>query len=82
MVAEKRRHAAERFGDRADALVSLPFIEYLTRARLDEASAALGLRWTRHRVRYPLGYESRPLVALLRRRRAPSRFDLWECTVP
>jgi SAM-dependent methyltransferase len=82
MVAEKRRHAAERFGERADALVSLPFIEYLTRARLDEASAPLGLRWTRHRVRYPLGYETRPLVALLRRRRAPSRFDLWECTVP
>ena len=82
MVAEKRRHAAERFGDRADALVSLPFIEYLTRARLGDASAALGLRWTRHRVRYPLSYESRPLVALLCRRRAPSRFDLWECTVP
>lgn len=82
MVAEKRRHAAERFGERADDLVSLPFIEYLTRARLAEASAPLGLRWTRHRVRYPLGYEARPLVALLRRRRAPSRFDLWECTVP
>ena len=82
MVAEKRRHAAERFGERADALVSLPFIEYLTRARLAEASAAPGLRWTLHRVRYPLGYERRPIVAFLRRRRAPSRFDLWECTVP
>jgi SAM-dependent methyltransferase len=82
MVAEKRRHAAERFGEHAEALVSLPFIEYLTRARLAEASAALGLGWTRHRVRYPLSYESRPLVALLRRRRTPSRFDLWECTVP
>jgi SAM-dependent methyltransferase len=82
MVAEKRREAARRFGERADALVSLPFIEFLTRARLAEASAALGLKWTRHRVRYPLSYERRPLVALLRRRRAPSRFDLWECTVP
>lgn len=82
MVAEKRRHAAERFGERAEDLVSLPFIEYLTRARLAEASAPLGLRWARHRVRYPLGYEARPLAALLRRRRAPSRFDLWECTVP
>jgi ubiquinone/menaquinone biosynthesis C-methylase UbiE len=82
MVAEKRRHAAERFGARADALVSLPFIEYLTRARLAEASAPLGLRWKRHRVRYPLGYELRPVIARLRGRRTPSRFDLWECTVP
>jgi SAM-dependent methyltransferase len=82
MVAEKRAHAAQRFGERADALVSLPFIEYLTRDRLDAASVPLGLRWTRHRVRYPLSYASRPLVALLRRRRAPSRFDLWQCIVP
>ena len=82
MVAEKRRQAAERFGERAEALASLPFIEYLTRGRLAEASAEPELRWTRHRVLYPLSYERRPLVALLRRRRAPSRFDLWECTVP
>lgn len=82
MVAEKRRHAAERFGGHADALVALPFIEYLTRARLDEASAPLGLRWTRHRVRYPLAYELRPLIAKVRGRRTPSRFDLWECIVP
>lgn len=82
MVAEKRRYAAERFGDRADALVALPFIEFLTRASLADASAALGLRWRRHRVRYPLQYEARPLVAYLRRRRPPSRFDLWESAVP
>lgn len=82
MVDEKRRHAAARFGAHADALTGLPFIEYLTRARLADASAPLGLRWRRHRVRYPLSYELRPLVAFLRRRRAPSRFDLWECTVP
>jgi SAM-dependent methyltransferase len=82
MVAEKRAHAAARFGGRAEALTALPFIEYLTRGRLAEASAPLGLRWRRHRVRYPLAYEARPLVALLRRRRPPSRFDLWESTVP
>lgn len=82
MVAEKRAYAAARFGGRADALTALPFIEYLTRRRLDEASAPLGLRWRRHRVRYPLSYEARPLVAFLRRRRTPSRFDLWEAIVP
>lgn len=82
MVAEKRREAERRFGERADALTTLPFVEYLTLARLAEASAPLGLRWRRHRVRYPLGYELRPLLAFLRRRRPPSRFDLWECAVP
>jgi len=82
MVAGKRRDAAARFGDRAGDLVALPFVEYLTRERLAEASTPLGLRWRRHRVRYPLAYELRPLIALLRRRRTPSRFDLWECTVP
>lgn len=82
MVEEKRRHASARFGERAAALTALPFIEYLTRDGLTTASAPLGLRWRRHRVRYPLAYELRPLAARLKRRRAPSRFDLWECTVP
>jgi SAM-dependent methyltransferase len=81
MVAEKHRDAAARFGARADALLALPFIEYLTRDRLVAASRGLGLAWRRHRVRYPLWYELRPLVARLRGRRAPSRFDLWEATV-
>ena len=78
MVAEKRRHAAERFGERAEALMALPAIEYLTAERLTDASAGLGLAWRRRRVRYPLWYEIRPSVARLRGRRAPSRFDLWE----
>lgn len=82
MVAEKRARAAARFGGRADALTALPFIEYLTRERLAEASAPLGLRWRRHRVRYPLAYEARPLIAFFERRRPPSRFDLWESPVP
>jgi SAM-dependent methyltransferase len=82
MVAEKRREARDRFGDRADALLGLPFIEFLTRERLAGASAGLGLAWRRHRVLYPLWYEVRPLAARLRRRRPPSRFDLWQTKVP
>jgi len=78
MVADKRRHAAERFGERAETLMALPAIEYLTAERLTAASAGLGLAWRRRRVRYPLWYEIRPYVARLRGRRAPSRFDLWE----
>jgi SAM-dependent methyltransferase len=75
MVAEKRRRAADLFGDRADRLLALPFIEFLTRERL--MAAQMGIAWRRHRVVYPLAYELRPLRALLRGERARSRFDLW-----
>ena len=81
MVAQKRAHATTQFGDRAGDLLALPFIEFLTHERLADASAPLGLEWRRHRVRYPLWYEARPLVARVRRRRAPSRFDVWEASV-
>jgi hypothetical protein len=60
-------------------LLAPDFIEYLTEERL---RAALGFEWRRHRVWYPLWYEMRPVVARLRGRRRPSRFDLWECVVP
>jgi SAM-dependent methyltransferase len=78
MVEEKRRHARERFGTRAEALLALPFIEYLTADGLAEASRSLGLEWQRHRVRYPLWYEWRLVSAWMRGRRPPSRFDVWE----
>jgi len=77
MVAEKRAHMRDRFGDGAADLMSLPFVEYLTRDRLAQASTATGIVWRRRRVAYPLWYELRPIVAALRRRRRPSRFDLW-----
>ena len=77
MVAEKHARATKEFGGRADALMGLAFIEYLTVERLAAASTGLGLAWRRHRVSYPLWYEVRPLMARLRGRRTPSRFDLW-----
>ena len=70
------RGAVRRAGRR---LMSLPFIEYLTPARLDAASGRLGLAWTRHRVRYPLWYEL-AVGGATSRTRAPSRFDLWEAS--
>ena len=77
MVAEKTADAARRFGERAETLMALPFIEFLTRERLAAASTAIGVQWRRARVTYPLWYELRPLSAKLRGARAPSRFDLW-----
>ena len=68
MVAEKR----ERF---RKELMALPFIEFLTLERLREAAPELA--WTRHKVRYPLAYELRPLIAAIAGKRRPSRFDLW-----
>jgi SAM-dependent methyltransferase len=81
MIDEKRQHAAERFGADAETLMALPSIEYLTRERLTTASNGLALQWSRRRVRYPLWYEARPLVAWLRGARVPSRFDVWEAVV-
>jgi SAM-dependent methyltransferase len=80
MVAEKHRDADGRFGVRASTLLAMRCVEYLTPARLHDATVGMGLSWRRHRVRYPLWYERRQLSALLRRRRPPSRFDLWEGT--
>jgi len=82
MVAEKRRLAPTTFGERAPALLALPFIEFLTPARLRSASRELDLQWRRQRVRYPLWYEARPLLARLRKQREPSRFDLWVGRLP
>ena len=79
MLREKREDARRRFGDRADALMALAVVEYLTRERLAEASRGLGLApWRRHRVFYPLWYELRAVRAALRGERPPSRFDVWE----
>ncbi len=82
MVVEKQSKAPQQFGALADDLMALPFVEFLTHARLEAAAAPLGLQWRRHRVRYPLWYEARPLLAHLRGQRAPSRFDVWEAVVP
>ena len=78
MVAEKRSGVALAMGELQEDLLALPSIEYLTRARLADASGGLGLSWRRHRVLYPMAYEMRPFLARLRGRRIPSRFDVWE----
>lgn len=80
MIAEKRKHMHALFGERAEILLGPNFVEFLTQDRL--AAAFPILSWRRQRVRYPLRYEIRPLAAWARRRRRPSRFDLWTARVP
>jgi len=82
MVAAKRRAGAQTFGARANALLAVPSIEFLTPATLAKASSALDLSWERHHVRYPLWYELRPWIARLRGDRVPSRFDMWSAVAP
>ena len=79
MLRAKRADAERRFGARAESLMALAFVEYLTRERLADASRGLTLgAWRRHRVLYPLWYELRAIRAALRGERPPSRFDVWE----
>jgi SAM-dependent methyltransferase len=75
MAREKRAGASQVFGELAAALSAPRFVEYLTPERL--SVAVRGLEWQHIRVRYPLWYEARPWVARVRRRREPSRFDVW-----
>jgi SAM-dependent methyltransferase len=82
MIVEKRGTARREWGERAADLLAPSMIEYLTPERLAEASAPYGLAWRRHRVRYPVWYELRPLLAWLRGRRRPSRFDVWVAAAP
>lgn len=79
MVAEKHALGEASFGMSSAILLEPEFIEYLTPKRL--ADATPGLTWCRHPVRYPLWYEFRPLSAWFRRRRRPSRFDLWTAQI-
>jgi SAM-dependent methyltransferase len=80
MVAEKTVTAHAHFGRDAGVLLQQGFIEYLTPARL--ANATPSLSWRRKRVHYPFWYEMRPLMARLKNARTPSRFDLWVADLP
>ncbi len=82
MMKDKRETALREWGSSARDLMALPCVEYLTSERLAAASAAHGLSWRRHRVRYPLWYRMRPALAVIRGARRPSRFDVWEAQIP
>jgi len=71
MVAERHADFERRFGTRSD---SVPSIGYLTLPMLRAASPTV--EWQRHRPWYGWRWAWKPWRARLRRRRAPSRFEL------
>ena len=73
MITERHADFARRFGTRSD---SVPSIGYLTPERLASVATALGLTWSRHRPWYGWRWAWKPWRARVRRRRAPSRFEL------
>jgi SAM-dependent methyltransferase len=74
MVTERNSAFIERFGTASDSIKSL---EYLTDDRLHNLEEQLGIRWTIYRPRYGLKWGMRPLVAIFRNRREPSRFRIY-----
>ncbi len=73
MVQERHADFERRFGRRSD---SVPSKQYLTAAVLEELSDRFGLRWQRSQAFYGWRWAARPLLARVRRRRQPSRFEL------
>ncbi|MFN0026670.1 MAG: class I SAM-dependent methyltransferase [Acidimicrobiales bacterium] len=73
MVLERHADFEARFGTRSD---SVPSKQYLTPSVLDELAERFGLQWQRSRAYYGWRWAARPLVARVRRRREPSRFEL------
>ena len=74
MVAERRTAFLRRYGTASDSIGSL---EYLTDERLQTLEERLSLRWEIHSPRYGFKWTMRPLVAMLRNRREPSRFHIY-----
>jgi SAM-dependent methyltransferase len=78
MVEEKHRGFAARYGFPSD---SVPSLEYLTPERLHQLQTAFGLKWSRIRPFYGIGWALRPFRARLAGRRPPSRFHIYAARV-
>lgn len=73
MLAERRAAFQRQFGFGSD---SIPSLEYLTPAALNNLEETFSLRWNLLRPWYGWKWALRPLKARLLRRREPSRFHL------
>lgn len=79
MVAERRSTFLRRFGTSSDSLKS---IEYLTAERLQDLEQALSIHWVIHRPWYGWRWALRPWIAWIRRKREPSRFNIYSARKP
>lgn len=73
MVAERRAEFLKRYGFASDHLASE---NYLTESRLEGIGNTLHLKWKVITPFYGLRWSLRPLLAHLRRRREPARFQV------
>lgn len=74
MIAERYATFRKHFGMASDAINSL---EYLTDERLRMLEEELSIQWTVHHPWYGWTWAIRPWIAKLRRRREPSRFQIY-----
>lgn len=74
MVSERRAAFLRLYGTASDSIEST---EYLTDERLRSLEKRLGIKWTAFSPSYGLRWAMRPLFALLRNRREPSRFRIY-----
>ena len=74
MMAERRAQFLERYGTSS---ASLECIEYFTDERLQMLAESSAVRWNIHSPKYGMCWAMRPLLARLRRRRAPARFRIY-----
>lgn len=74
MVAERRSAFLQQFGNASDSIKSL---EYLTAQRLQDLEQAFSIHWVIHRPWYGWRWALRPWIARIRRKREPSRFNIY-----
>ena len=74
MLAERHAAFLKRFGTPSN---SIPSLEFLTDARLNDLEQALSLRLERHVPFYGLKWAMRPWIARVRGRREPARFRIY-----
>lgn len=74
MVAERHATFLRRYGIASDSIRSL---DYLTDARLHFLSNRVSIAWAIHSPWYGIRWSLRPIIAKLRCRREPSRFQIY-----
>jgi hypothetical protein len=78
MLAERRKSFVARYGFPSDGIRSL---EYLTDRRLASLEREFGIHWQTYTPFYGWRWAMRPFLAKLKRKREPSRFQIYVAEV-